>query len=132
MNYVCQSCRRRLFRQGVIFLNDAQITHDNERLALPASGFQYWTKVGCEQVEIMWRACIFCALIKVIHGGSLGDESDLIIRTIFANYESQAHPNSPREDGAVQVQVGLSPQSYELEESTAVLTSHFWLALVSY
>lgn len=63
----------------------------------------------------MWKACILsAAFIQVIRCGSLGDESDLIIRTIFSNYESQAHPNSNREDGSVQIQIGLNPQSYEL------------------
>ena len=80
----------------------------------------------------MWKAWILsAALTQVIHCGSLGDESDLIIRTIFSNYESQAHPNSDREDGAVQIQVGFNPQAYELEMENSVLTTHFWLALVS-
>jgi len=62
----------------------------------------------------MWKLCILIGLFKIVRGGSLGDESDLIIRTILANYEPQAHPNSDREDGAVEVEIGVNPLSFEL------------------
>lgn len=47
-------------------------------------------------------------------GGNKGDEADLIIRTILTNYEPQAHPNSDRDDGAVVVDIDLSPLSISI------------------
>ena len=64
----------------------------------------------------MWQSLILvlASVSEIVQAGSLGDEADLIIRTIFTNYEPQAHPNSDREDGAVQVEVGVNLLSVEL------------------
>ena len=64
----------------------------------------------------MWKLCsiLIMCMSEIVQAGSLGDEADLIIRTIFTNYEPQAHPNSDREDGAVQVEVGVNLLSVEL------------------
>jgi hypothetical protein len=44
-----------------------------------------------------------------VSAGTKGDETDLIIRTIMANYKKEAHPNSIRGDGAVVVEIVISP-----------------------
>lgn len=77
----------------------------------------------------------FCLVIicivgpSMVHGGTKGDEADVIIRNIMSGYEKAAHPNSKRDDGAVEIQIGITPLSLSVDEENSVLTSHLWLAL---
>ena len=50
----------------------------------------------------------------VVNGGTKGDEADVIIRNILSNYEKAAHPNSERDDGAVVIQIGITPLSISI------------------
>ena len=57
--------------------------------------------------------CIFW-LFHIVNGGTKGDEADVIIRNILSNYEKAAHPNSERDDGAVVIQIGITPLSISI------------------
>ena len=52
--------------------------------------------------------------VSSAHGGTKGDEADVIITQIMRNYVKEAHPNSKRDDGAVDVRIGITMLSISI------------------
>ena len=55
---------------------------------------------------------------SLVTAGTKGDEADIIIQNIMANYKMDAHPNSNRPDGAVTVQVAVNPLAINIVSKT--------------
>ena len=57
---------------------------------------------------------LFAGVVSLVAGGTKGDEADVIIQSIMANYKSEVHPNSHRNDGAVNVKIAVNPLSISI------------------